>query len=158
MKKINDLGFMLAETLVVTTFVAGVLIYLFIQLTTLSENYNTSYKYNTVENLYSLKNIRDYIMSDNIAIDAINNGVNDNYIDITDCNIFLHEDYCLKLFELENIESIYISKNDFDKQIFSNIETDFNNFVNKINAEGTEKYRILAKFNNSTYATIRFGE
>ena len=60
MKKNSNKGFVLAETLIVTTFVAGILFFMFVQFTSLSKNYNDSYKYNTVEDLYALRNIRDY--------------------------------------------------------------------------------------------------
>ena len=44
MKKKNTKGFMLIETLIVTVFVAGVLIFMFIQLTILMNN-NMFYLY-----------------------------------------------------------------------------------------------------------------
>lgn len=159
MKKNANKGFVLAETLIVTTFVAGVLIFLFIQFTNLSKNYTDSYEYNTVEGLYALRNIRDYIESDDSAISSIEeNLTNDSILNITNCNIFTEKKYCLKLFELEDVEKILIVTNDFDKFLFNNYDEDFKKFVNKINGEGTLKYRLLVEFNNSTYATIRFGE
>lgn len=153
-------GFVLAETLIVTAFVASVLIYLFIQFTNLNSNYNDSYNYNTVEGLYSLRNIRYYILRDNDVQAYIeNNLLTENIIDVTDCSIFEEDySYCKKLFELENIKRIFITKNKFDKTIFLDFDIDFQKFINKINSEGNEKYRLLVEFNDSTYATIRFGE
>lgn len=159
MKKNISKGFMLAETLVVTAFVAGVLIYLFIQFTNLSNNYNDSYNYNTVEGLYSVRNIRNYILSDLEALTHIENNLSpNNYIDILDCSIFSEQPYCQKLFELENVNKVIITTNVFDKEMFSIYDSGFKKFINKISAEGNEKYRILVEFKNSTYATIRFGE
>lgn len=159
MKKISNRGFMLAETLVVTTFVSGVLIFLFIQFTNLSKNYNESYMYNTIDDLYSLRNIRDYVISDTSAFSIIEDTISNNsYIEITDCSVFSQTNYCLTLFELENIDKIFISNNEFDKDLFFNYDDNFKKFINRINPEGTEKYRILAQFNDFTYATIRFGE
>ena len=34
----------------------------------------------------------------------------------------------------------------------------FKQFIKKIKSHDKHKYRILAEFNDSTYATIRFGE
>lgn len=159
MKKINSNGFMLAETLIVTSFVAGVLVFIFIQFTTLSKKYDDSYKYNTVEGLYALEDIVNYIKSDDAALNYINNNlINFKYIDLTDCNIFSNKDYCLKLFQIENIKDIVVSTNLVDYNYFSGYDYDFIEFVKKINKEGNEKYRILASFENSTYATLRFGE
>lgn len=150
---------MLAETLIVTTFVAGVLIFIFIQFTNLSKNYNDSYQYNTVEGLYALRNIREYILTDSAILTQIENSVTeDKYLEITNCTNFTDKDYCLKLIELENINKIFISTNYINKDLFYNFDESFKKFINKINSEDSEKYRLIAEFNNSTYATIRFGE
>ena len=159
MKKNNSSGFVLAETLVVTTFVAGMLIFLFIQFTNLSKNYNDTYKYNNVDDLYLLRNVRDYIISDSSALNDIETTINNKkYIDITNCDIFAEKEYCLKLFELDKIKKIIITNNDFDTKTFNSFNEGFKTFVNKIDAYGNEKYRMLVEFNNSRYATIRFGE
>lgn len=159
MKKSLNRGFMLAETLIVTTFVAGVLIYLFIQFSNLSQNYEDAYKYNTVENLYSLRNIRDFIVKDDSALTTIEGLISDgDMVEITSCQYFVEKQYCLKLFELENIKRIFITTNELNKDLFSNYNDGFKKFVNKIKGQGTHKYRILAEFDDSTYATIRYGE
>ena len=116
MKKDSNKGFVLVETLIVTTFVAGVLIYLFIQFSNLSQNYEDSYKYNTVENLYSLRNIRDFILKDKIGfINNLEQVTSYGIVDITDCKNFTETEYCLKLLELENIKQIFITNNNLNK-------------------------------------------
>jgi len=156
MKKELSNGFVLVETLIVTTFVSGVLIFLFIQLVTLSNNYDNSYKYNTVEDLYLLRNIKDYMLKDSDSLNTIKSEVDDKgFVEITDCSKVLEPDYCLKLLELSNIKTIFITENYIDPTLFSSYNDEFKNFVNRINGEGENKYRILAEFNNSRYATIR---
>ena len=156
-KNLNTKGFMLVETLVVTAFVAGVLIFLFIQFSTLEQKYESTYKYNNVEDLYSLKNIKKYLESDTTFINSLSSITESSYLEITDCNLLTDQKYCTKLFELENIENIYIALNEFDKKIFNNKNSEFKDFINKVNKKGEQKYRIIAKFNNSTYATVRIG-
>ena len=159
MKKEFSNGFMLIETLIVTTFVSGVLIFLFIQLVTLSNNYDNSYKYNRVEDLYLLRNIKDYMLKDLTALNTIKSQVNDNgFVELTDCSIFSETDYCLKLFELSNIKTIFITENNIETPLFKNYNDGLKSFIDKINGEGENKYRILAEFNNSRYATIKIGE
>ncbi|MBR6690703.1 MAG: hypothetical protein IKL65_05170 [Bacilli bacterium] len=117
MKKKNNKGFMLAETLVVTAFVAGVLIFLFIQFSNLSNAYDDSYIYNTSEGLYALEDIKDYINSDTAAKTYVEKSLDSvDYIDISDCSIFSDKKYCENLFEIENIENIIIANNidDYD--------------------------------------------
>ena len=81
MKKNKNEGFMLAETLIVTTFVAGVLIFLFIQFSNLENSYEESYMYNTVEDIYALEDIKDYIEQDETAMSNIKEQIqNTKYI------------------------------------------------------------------------------
>ena len=44
------------------------------------------------------------------------------------------------------------------KDLFINYDEGFKQFVNKIDGKGNHKYRLLVEFNDSKYATIRFGE
>ena len=147
MKK-NCGGFMLAETLIVTTFVAGVLIFLFVQFSTLNNSYDESYVYNTVEGLYATDDIIDYIKTDSKVLEYIKTNVDSNtYVDITDCR---------ELFSLENIDKVFISTNEISYDINA-YDDKFKKFISKINKEGNESYRVVAAFKNSTYATVRFG-
>lgn len=158
MKKVNNKGFMLAETLIVTAFVAGVLIFLFMQFTNISKNYEDNYTYNTVESLYALEDIKDYLLEDDLAIIAIDEELsNKDYMSITSCSIFKDKDYCLKLFELENIDQVIVAKNSFNKSSFENEDKNLLAFAKKISITGTEEYRLIASFKGSTYATLRFG-
>lgn len=159
MKKKNNKGFMLAETLIVTVFVASVLIFLFIQFSNLSKSYDESYIYNTSEGLYALDDVKTYIESDTTFIEYLNTNIESRkYIDITDCNLFTNKDYCLKLLKLENIDKLFVTTNSVPKEDIKNVDDAFLTFINKINVEGDETYRIVASFNNSTYATLRVGD
>ena len=159
MKKNKNKGFMLAETLVVTTFVAGILLFTTIQFINLSNGYNENYKYNTVEAMYALNTVKNYILDDSKALDFINNNVTStNYVNLKSCDMFTSEIRCQKLLELEGISEIIIATNKFDKDKRVTYDDEFKNFISKIKKEGTQKYRLIAKFDNSVYATVRFGE
>lgn len=159
MKKKNNKGYMLAETLIVTVFVSSVLIFLFIQFTNLSKSYDESYIYNTTEGLYALEDIKTYINKDQTFISYLEENIDTlGYIDITDCNLFNNKEYCLNLIEIENIDKIFISTNLIPKDKVNGYNEDFNIFINKINREGEEPYRLVASFKNSTFATIRLGD
>lgn len=158
MKKINNNGFMLAETLIVTAFVAGVLIFIFIQFTNVSKNYEDNYSYNTVESLYALEDIKDYILEDTLFLGKIENELSDKEYMNVSCDMFSDSDYCSKLFELENVDQVIVARNNFNKNNFDNYDKNVSTFVKKISITGDENYRLIASFNNSTYATLRFGE
>ena len=158
MKK-NNRGFMLAETLLVTTFVAGVLIYLYIQFNNLDKNYSDSFKYNTVEGLYDLSDIIDFIYEDQNAIGFIRDNIGDaKYIDISNCSLFTDKETCIRLFKLENINEILITPNLVPKSVIKDYSPGLTRFIGKINAASNEPYRVIASFNNNTYATLRFGD
>ncbi|MBQ2946827.1 MAG: hypothetical protein IJE04_03135 [Bacilli bacterium] len=159
MKKLNSSGFMLAETLIVTTFVAGILIFLFIQFTNLGKAYDDSYIYNTTEGLYALEDIKEYINTDLDLLLYIEENIETmKYIDLTDCSLFTNENYCVNLFNLENIDRIFITTNTFDNKNITGYNEDFNIFIGKIIGEGSEKYRLVASFKNSMFATLRLGD
>jgi hypothetical protein len=168
MEKLNNRGYILAETLIVTAFVASVLIYLYIQLTNLSNNYERVQKYNTVPGLYALETIANLIKSDDG--DQIRAGINtihvldlyeyvDNY-----SNPNWGTSLCLTLIEEKNIEKIYITPNYFDSyglNIINELHTlaedpKFDEFIDTIHPSGIEDYRLIAKFSDDTYATLRF--
>lgn len=58
----NKKGFMLLETLVVSTFILGILIFLFIQLSTIKRAYDTSFRYNTITGLYHAKEFSKFLL------------------------------------------------------------------------------------------------
>ena len=159
MKKKSSKGFMLVETLIVTIFVSSILIFLLIQFTNLSNNYDKTYDYNKVEDINSLKNIIYYIENDQNAFSYIQSTVTyNNYLNITNCDIFAEKEYCEKLFELENIKKIIVSTNKVNYDLFKKHDEKFKIFVNKIKNEGEQKYRLIASTNNNTYVTVRFGD
>lgn len=158
-KNLNNNGFMLAETLIVTTFVAGVLIFIYIQFSNLSRSYNASYSYNKVQDLYVLSDIRDAIEGETHLIMNLEGVGISNYLDVTNCMVFDDKEYFLKLFNLANVEKILITNNDITETNFDDLaDPEFLDFINSIKSGGNQKYRIIAKFKTDTYATIRFGE
>ena len=157
MKKKNTKGFMLIETLIVTVFVAGVLIFMFVQFSKLSISYNEYYNYNTTESMYALDDIKHYIVSDSLIYTKIQTEIDSNkYLDITDCSDVANTDYCTRLLELENINKVIVTSNKFNIDNLNIDSEEFMNFMRKISSEGEESYRLIAKFNNGSFATIRF--
>lgn len=159
MKKRIDSGFMLVETLIVTIFVSGVLLFLFIQFSNLSKSYDESFNYNTVEDLYLLNDIVKYIESESNVMTYIENNINTvSHIDLTDCTLFSSNDFCSNLFELANISQIFVSNNNISPNSITEYNIGFKNFIDKIKGTGNQKYRLVASFKNNTYATLRFGD
>lgn len=59
-------GFMLAEVLIVSTLLIGVMVFMYTQIRTLTINYNRSFTYNTVDGLYGARVIKDFLANENI--------------------------------------------------------------------------------------------
>lgn len=158
MKKNNN-GFVLLETLIVTIFVAGVMIFLFTQFSSINKQFDTLDNYNSVENLYSLNNIKTFLLNDEFFLEEINSKVNNkNILNITDCENVSKKEYCIKLIELYNIKYLIISTNRVNEDLFESYPNRFKKFISRINYTGLEKYRLIAMYNNNTYSTVRFGE
>lgn len=165
MKKSNNKGFTLIETLIVSTFIVATLVFLYTQFTTIKRNYNYTFKHNTVVGIYNISIFKDYIMRTgySLALDNLNSSSN-GYVEL-ECSILDSTDteYCNKLIEMidadtvilvkENIEDLknYLSNKDNVTGIFTN---EFYNYIKHIGVVNNEEYRIIAKYNNDTYATI----
>ncbi|MBR3362828.1 MAG: hypothetical protein IKG40_02760 [Bacilli bacterium] len=159
MKKNNNKGFLLVETLVVSTFCLTVLVVLFLQFKTLIINYNDSFKYNTVEGIYSLNEVKKYLQNNDVKLDANSapyyvtlkddNGVNNEI-----CNELCDE--LLKSMEVKTI--IYTSSNiDGSLRNNNNLSENTRKFISRLknNDKGN---RLIAEFKNGTYASITYSE
>lgn len=159
MKKVNNLGYMLVETLVVSLFVCGMLIFLYVQFNNLNNNYNESFVVNMPEDLYSLENIKNYIISENNILNYIDENIDS--VDIVDLKNYCTTNaitYCNKLIDYENLDNILITKSDTSNIDFTFYNNKMINFTKKIQSEGNEKYRLIGEFSSNRFATIRFGD
>ena len=158
MKNSNNSGFVLAETLIVTTLVAGFLVYMLIQLSNLSSGYNNNLKYNTVEDLYALEDILYYLKGDLTFVEYIDSrDFSESYINISDCSLDYISDsaYCSNLLALENINTLIFAPNDLSQVDFSNINNvELKKFISTISSKDYLHYRLIAVFNDNTYATM----
>ncbi len=171
---LNKKGFMLIETLIVTTFVVAVLIFMFVQIQNISNNYDKSFSYNSVKSLYRASNLREYLYTRNRQtmedeIDSTTKG----YIDLSSCNYDFYtlpgenekanEEYCTSLYETLGIKKVLLSLEDLSvvkSKVYENMEIDdisqkFADFVNYVKYyNDNNKLRLLIEFNDETYASI----
>ena len=151
MKK-NSKAFALVETLIVSTIIASILIYMFVQFNKLDENYNESFRYNDVDDLYKLDSIKEYINSlDNESIINIGSKINndDTYTNIE------YLDNQIDLLANLDIKTLILTKADINNVDTSNLSKTLKNMIKKIDNK-SDNYRIIAEFNNGECATITF--
>lgn len=184
MKK-NKMGFMLVETLIVSTLVSTILVVLFVQFNNIVKNFSKDFHYNNVSELYATQNIKKFIMLDNNGefytnLKAfLNESItanNDFYLKIipncsnnnlnayrtSDCEKFskITEFYGVKqiLFTMEYVDLKDSDYTSLDSPNFVKFIKSINGNKNiKINEnnELTYDYRIIIEFENNRYATLK---
>lgn len=171
MKKNDNKGFLLTELLVTATLVSTVLIFLYTQFYTIKRSYDTSFKYNTVNGLYALDNVRDFLVENDIYI--LTQGLNTtSYIDLIENNLQpTNQTYFNTLIDGLNIKYLIFTKQNIEDLINQiNSETaltsenyeyeDLKKFIKRIdfdNQDTNDNYRIIAEFNDGTFASILVG-
>lgn len=164
----NEKGFLLAEALIVSTFVLTILIVLFIQFSNLTNNYKNSYGHNNVEAVYDLSSVANYLitnqydLSQYISIDKpyvlvykdgrcnMDAGVVDTF-----CDTFMDEMGAKTvIYTNSDVKAIQYYVNNHED---SNIGQRLREFISKIDAKPIQnKGRLFAEFKNGTFSTIAF--
>lgn len=162
MKKKNFKGFILAETVAVSAVVIAALIIIYVQFISIMNSYQVSFKYNTVENMYSANNISEYILTDGYALlkTAITTS---SYVDITSCSAdyFTEYFYCEGLMDNLGVKTALFVKEDTTDlvtTITSNnpFSEGFGKFIKFIKSDlEVDKYRVIIEFTDGTYASVK---
>lgn len=155
-------GFVLFETLVVSTLILGTLIFLFIQISTIKNSYYVSFKYNTIPGLYNANVMANFLTIDGYSTLKTNIDSSDyGYVDITDC--VNSGSLCYKIVDDIDAKVVLLAQNDIStlknnlEQV--NIDKSFKKFIKRLpNTKDDGKYRLIIAYNNDTYATISVKE
>ncbi|HPF82896.1 MAG TPA: hypothetical protein PLV83_01835, partial [Bacilli bacterium] len=95
MKKVNNKGFMLTETLIVSTLLITVLLVVFVQFKNVNKKITNGFKYDKVSSQYNLYNIKLYIEQIDFSV-IVGRLDSLTYVDLTTCDNSIFEDdtYC----------------------------------------------------------------
>lgn len=148
MKKSNK-GFMLAEVFIVSSFVLGVLVYMFIQINSIMKNYNNSFSYDTVQGLYMTNEVMNYIKIKNQASNFVSNSCNTYQI------ISFDDSFGQEIKEVANIKTAIIGNTNYIKENItddSNVTPKTKDYVKYINKKSN--CILLLEFNDDTYASL----
>ena len=156
MKKNKHNGFLLAEAFIVSTFVLGVLVYLYIQTKVIINNYNKSASYNTIPGIYITKEIDKYFKY--IYDDVKDELASKEYIDIT-----AYDDMMEKFVVAADIKQIIVTLPSMDWDLFDlknedkEVDSKFAKYINWVsrNKNGNCNYIIITEFNDDTYASLK---
>ena len=164
----NEKGFLLAEALIVSTFVLTILIVLFIQFSNLTNNYKNSYSHNNVEAIYDLSSVANYLKTNQYDLSEYLT-IEKPYVLVYkngSCNldINLADTFCDQLMDEMQAKTIIYTSSDVKAIQYyvnnhedENIGQKFREFISKIDAKEIQnKGRLFAEFNNGTFSTIAF--
>lgn len=171
MKKLNKKGFVLLETLLVSTFIITILIYLYIQFVNLKNSYDKSLKYDSVSNIYSLKQVDQFINKTDGYADlkeAIKKS-NNNYIELYNNTCELeyfskNNSYCNKLMTNLNVKTVLMINNRLEdiktrfktNNPYSNGLYNYLKSIDKILA--SKSYLLIAEFKDNTYGLLKLDD
>ncbi len=167
--KFNNKGFLLIETLIVTVFVVSTLIFLFVQFQRIEANYSRTFNYNTVDGLYRLANIRDFI-EENVFFEARDqlNSSGLPYVNLSTCNLVgnlnaelaAEIEYCQLLYSVSEVKTLMLVDENTENVIselrnitfISESKKDFIKYINYEDEIG--KYRLIVEYDDGTFATV----
>lgn len=158
MKK-SKAGFLLVESLIVSTFISVTLLYVYTHFKVVYDSYNTSFKFNTINSLYKANNIKSFL---NLSLDPAIFPVVDTseVVNLETCPVAYvsNTEYCNSLFLKMDIKKLYLITEDitdFKVIVSTNVSYSQNleNFLDYIR-HGLTGYRLIAEFNDGTIASI----
>ena len=174
MKKNNNRGFLLTELLVTATLVGTVLIFLYTQFYSVKRSYENSFKYNNINDLYAVDNIRSYLIDKGYISTYVSMAKKGEiltpvpYLELT--SFINNDNYFNRLIYATNVKKLYFTKEFLaDLIIYLNDNNvDLNNaagveklrkFVNYIDYDFNNSigYRLIAEFDDGTFATLLVG-
>lgn len=163
MKKKYNKGFIFAETIVVSSVVIAALIIIYVQFISIINNYNLSFKYNSVNDMYLVDNINNYILTDGYP-ELKTSLESDNYVNITDCSYdyFTEYLYCKGLMQNIGVKTAIFTREDTTNLVNTldgSYSTGLKKFISKLNTDNeANRYRVIVEFENGTFASVKIDE
>lgn len=149
MKKEDKNGFFLSETMVVITVVSVVLLGVFKIFSHVYTNYKQEERYNTINAINALSNIKKYFDNQGVSYDSIT--LNNGYADIT--NIQEYEtDYFDAIKKEYSVDKLYLIDMSIEDKTFPNFNVILRKYINTIKTSGLI---LLVQVNGSEYANIK---
>lgn len=169
---LNNNGFMLLETLIVSTVILGTLVFLYVQFVNVKSSYEVSFTYNTVPGIFMSKEIADFIsglgINDYTSLQNRLSDSDDGYVSIdpkgtdftsvNDTNLYkamvssMNISYVLFVNDdLTNLKT-YLSGNAND--ISDIFQPAFKKYILSLNTDNTQKNRLIVEFDDETFASV----
>lgn len=166
MKKLNNKGFVLMETLIVSVFVMSLFMVLYTDLFPLLGEYKRRENYDDIDSKYTAHYIRMMVLEN--GTEQLTNGVlNNGYVDMMNCSseYFTDTNYCITLKEKFNITKMYLAEYNIKKikEFASNLPNtenenlefkEYMKYLQEFDDTGKESYqRIIVEVEHENYKT-----
>lgn len=168
MKKKDRNGFALTETLIVSVFVLGVLVYMFVQFSALRQGYDNSFTYNPVPGIYGGYQVKNYLMTQEKAVfgSTISKNVTTNanhFEDLTTCSFTSSPNsnaFCRDLFLQLKIKTVLVVEDNLTN-FKEYLKTDtiysetLKQFLNHLEGNtNSNDFRIVVEYQDGTCASV----
>ncbi len=156
-------GFLLMETLLVSLTIAGILLYMYVQYSRITDSYHRLSNYNSVEKLYRTGNLKRLLIIEN----------EENFYDEVDKGMYPPNSYEAKIkgvYKLEDVNftknstkiltildvtGAYIVKGDAD---LTKVDATFGPFLKTLPKADKDDYQLIVKYNDGEFAAITIKE
>lgn len=182
---LNNNGFMLLETLIVSTVILGTLVFLYVQFVNVKSSYEVSFTYNTIPGIYMSKELGEFIAdtvqttgkyTSKTTLDMLQNELgepnNNGYIIIDKGTFSTADDTALyeEMIQQMNIRTVLVvddnsnlSKIKSFLSTGSNVNQDifepqFKKYILSLATDNTGKCRLIVAFNDQTFASVLIGD
>lgn len=159
MKK-NNKGFLLTEAFIASTFIVTVLTFLYIQFRDISRGYEQTFKYNTINALYGVNNVRNLLYEEGLTTIKTAKG-SALYLDITNCDIIVdvyNEEFCELLFNNINAKTVLFTDSDITALLTSDLSIfseELQDYIRALNYDrNTTTYRLIVEYNDNTFGSL----
>lgn len=148
MKKKYQKGFVLAEAFIVSTFVLGVLVFMFLQIKTIINGYDKSFSYNTISGIYHAMEVKKYLQNSDYE-NLVDQVEESDFVVLNKSDILYSE-----IFKAANINVLIISNGDL-KMLKENNVLSFKlkDYIKTLT--NSTDYKLIFEFNDNTFATIK---
>ena len=143
-------GFMLAEVLIVSTLLIGVMVFMYTQIRTLTLNYTRSFNYNTVDGLYGARVIKDFLMNEN----TYKNFDSTTFVESNKIN---RKDLFNALVTELGINKIIVTNNYSKASSYTGDTSYYEAFITfTVTLKEDKSKHIIVAYNDGTYADYKF--
>lgn len=160
--RLDTKGFLLMETLLVSLTIAGILLYMYVQYSRITDSYHRMSRYNSVEKIYRTGNIKRFLLAeDDSFFEKVDKG-NRTTSGKTVPGIYQVGEFDFppesssSLRSNFDCHSIYIVKG---KAKLEEIDSSFGPFLKTLSQDvEDDTYQIIVKYNDGDFAAITLKE